>query len=60
MIKKVARKISLTDNDNTQQDLEYWLSRPPTERVAAVDFLREQYYGKTERIKKVVRIVKLK
>jgi hypothetical protein len=31
-------------------DLAYWLSRPPAERLAAIEFLRRQFYdhGKTE------------
>jgi hypothetical protein len=44
-----------------KQNLQYWLSRPPEDRLAAVEFLRRQVYGENlPRIQKVVRVVKLK
>lgn len=37
--------IRLTDGkDDDREYLEYWLSRPPGERIAAVELLREQFY----------------
>ena len=58
MVKKIVKKFSLDNKFIARQDIEYWLSRPPSERVAAVDFLRKQYYGKTERLQRVARVVK--
>jgi hypothetical protein len=43
-----------------RQNLEYWLSRPPEERIEAVEILRRQVYGEdTPRLQRVVRIIKL-
>jgi hypothetical protein len=57
MIKKVVRKNNLHNLQSAKDDLLYWLSRPAEERVAAVDYLRKQYYGSTERLQRVARVV---
>jgi hypothetical protein len=57
MIKKVVRKGSLYSLNSAKDDLLYWLSRPAEERVATVDYLRKQYYGSTERLQKVARVI---
>jgi hypothetical protein len=57
MIKKVIRKINLQSLQSAKEDLSYWLSRPAEERVATVDYLRKQYYGSTERLQRVARII---
>jgi hypothetical protein len=59
MIKKVVRKRRLTDT-SVRDDLAFWLSRPPEERVAAVEILRRQHYGSMPRLKKVARVVNRK
>lgn len=49
----------LADQDN---DLEYWLSRTPQERLTAVEFLRQMTYGydpTTARIDRVLEVVDL-
>jgi hypothetical protein len=59
---KVARKIHLEGEGN---DVAYWLSRPPVERLRALDRMRRMYIkahvapGK-RRLQRVYRIVKLK
>ncbi|MGP8239779.1 MAG: hypothetical protein ACLQVW_30790 [Limisphaerales bacterium] len=59
---KVARKIRLEEDGN---DVAYWLSRPPEERLRALDGMRRMYIkayvapGK-QRLPRVYRIVKLK
>ena len=58
MIKKVVRKSRLHSLNSAKDDLLYWLSRPAEERVATVDYLRKQYYGSTERLQKVARVIK--
>jgi len=57
MIKKVIHKHSLNNTSAAQKDLSYWLSRPSEERLAAVDKLRQQYYGTTPRLQRVARII---
>ena len=51
---------NLNDNNSHKEDLNYWLSKTPQERVAAVDFLRRQYHGSFERLQRVATIIKQK
>ena len=57
MIQKIVKKYHLQDRTTTQEDLAYWLSKTPEERVATVDYLRTQYYGNTPRLQRVARVV---
>ncbi len=59
MIEKTVRKRKLNDPDQIREDREYWMSRPSSERISAVEILRRQYYGNTEGLQRVYRIVKL-
>jgi len=56
LIKKAVIKKNLKDYSSIQEDLAYWRSRSPEERVAAVEFLRRQYYGSTARLQRVARV----
>lgn len=58
MIQKVVNKRSLHDFSSIKEDLIYWLSKTPEERVAAVDYLRRQYHGSTERLQRFARVIK--
>ena len=55
-MKKVVRKGNLHSQSVTD-DLAHWLSRPPEERVEAVEYLRKQYYGSTARLQRVARVI---
>ena len=57
MIKKVVKIADLNDKKLISDDLKYWLSKSPEERVAAVEFLRRQYHGNTERLQRVARVI---
>jgi len=58
MIEKVVKKRKLGDTaEQIKDDLAYWLTKSPGERVAAVDYLRRQYYGDTGRLQRVARVV---
>ena len=59
MIRKMASKHRLDSSLEIKQNLRYWLSRPPEERLAAVDSLRAQVYGDEIRLKRIVRVVRL-
>jgi hypothetical protein len=59
MIKKVVKKTTLADSNDVARDLEYWLSRTAAERFSAVEILRRQVYGDSERLQRVVRVAKL-
>jgi hypothetical protein len=58
MIRKVVNKRDLNGFSSIEEDLAYWLSKTPEERVAAVDYLRKQYYGSTERLQRSARVIK--
>ncbi len=55
-MEKVVTKRKLRDSSH-KDDLEYWLNRPTEERVSAVELLRRQFYGSSERLQRVSRIV---
>lgn len=57
MIKKVVKKTHLKNSLQGNQDLAFWLSKPPQERVAAVDHLRFQIYGNSIRLQRSVRVI---
>ena len=57
MIQKIVKKHRLQERNVTQDDLAYWLSKPPEERVATVDYLRRQYYGNATRLQRVARVI---
>lgn len=42
----IVRKRNLRDHIQDAEDVAYWLSRPVEERLAAVEALRRDYYGK--------------
>ena len=60
MIQKIVKKGTMDELSSIEEDLTYWLSKPPEERVAAVDFLRRQYNGNTARLQRSARIIQLK
>jgi len=45
MMEKVVAKCSLRDWPKVKDSHNYWLSRTPQERIAAVEHLRRYYYG---------------
>jgi hypothetical protein len=57
MIQKIVKKHRLQERTTTQDDLAYWLSKTPEERIAAVEYLRRQYYGNATRLQRVAHIV---
>ena len=59
MIEKVVTKRKLDEVSQRQADLEYWLSRPPEERIQAVFKLRKMFNADDGRIRRVCKVVKL-
>ena len=57
MIEKQVFKRCLKDEAADGRDLAYWLSKTPAERIAAVEELRRQYHGDTERLQRSVRVI---
>lgn len=58
-IEKVVTKIRISEQP---RDLAFWLSKPPQERLAALELIRQEYnrekYGPDNRLQRVCRIVK--
>ena len=57
MIRKVVQIHRMDSHSEIRQNLEYWLSRPPEERIAAVEELWRQVYGDSHRLQRVARVV---
>ena len=50
----------LHDREAARREREYWLSRPPSERMAALDRLREERDGPQPRLARVARVIERK
>ena len=59
MIQKVVNKCDLRDFSSIKDDLIYWLNKTPEERITAVDYLRKQYHGSTERLQRSAQVISL-
>lgn len=57
MIEKVVRKGNLHEFSEIKENLAYWLSKSPEERVAAVEQLRRQQHGDSARLQRTARVV---
>ena len=58
---KIARVVKKGEEPD---DVSYWLSRPATERLLAVEQIREEYniwkYGTQQRFQRVCKVIKRK
>lgn len=54
MMVPVARKVTLSEADDTTRDWEYWLNQSPSQRLKAVTFIIAQSLGKNTRMDKTV------
>lgn len=57
MNKQIVKKHRLDEYDEIKDNLEYWLSRPASERTAAVDKLRMEFNGSPVRFQRTARII---
>ncbi len=57
MIKKVVKKTYLSKEGSVKEDLKYWLEKDPGERISAVDYLRMQANGNSERLQRIARVI---
>ena len=55
----IVRKVALREANDYEQDLNYWLSKTPVERLSAVTFLARQSISKGQRMDKT-KIIKRK
>ena len=56
-IQKIIVKKNLQESSSIGDDLTYWRSRSPEERVATVDYLRRPYHGNTARVQRSARVI---
>ena len=54
MIKKVIKILDLKDKGD---DLAYWLSKSPQERIEAVEILRKQFNGTAKRLQRIIKVI---
>ena len=54
-----VRVFDLGEYDEAEENLKFWLSKSPVERVSAVEILRRQQRGSAARLQRVVRVVEL-
>jgi hypothetical protein len=57
MMQKVVRKMNLRDFSEVKDNLAYWLSKTPEERVGALEYLRRQQNGSSARLQRFARVV---
>ena len=57
MIRKVVNKLTLKDSSSVKGELAYWLSKTAEERIAAVEDLRRQENGSSERLQRTVSVI---
>lgn len=57
MIEKVVRKFDLEGFSEVMENLAFWLSISPEERIAAVEHLRTERHGSAIRLQRSVRVV---
>lgn len=57
MIQKIIHKYNLNPDYEIKQNLQYWLSKTPEQRLDAVELFRRQIYENTQRLQKTARVV---
>jgi flavorubredoxin len=57
MIRKIVAKHRVDSLSEVRQNFLYWSQKSPQERLSAVDFLRSQVYGNTERLQRAARVI---
>lgn len=56
MISKVVKKMNMNEDDSIKEDLKYWLEKDPSERISAVEYLRRQFHGHSDRLQRIARV----
>lgn len=57
VIEKVLKKGKLSEISEIRENLSYWLSRPPEERVSAVEKLRRIAHGDSAGLQRTARVI---
>lgn len=59
----MERTVRITTLKDQPRDRAYWATQPPEARLAAIEFLRQQYMGPThaeQRLQRVCRVARLR
>jgi len=56
-LRRVVRVTTAATHASAHQSHRYWQTRPVTERLAAVEFLRRQHDGAGARLRRVLQLV---
>lgn len=57
MIRKIVIKRNIKDINSIKEDLAYWLSKTPEERIETIEYLRRQRHGSSKRLQRIARII---
>jgi hypothetical protein len=57
VIERVVKKSDLGRHSSIKEDLAYWLSKTPEDRIGAIEFLRRQYHGSSARLQRSARVI---
>jgi hypothetical protein len=57
MIERIVRKGRLEDLSEIKENLHFWLSKTPEERIAEVERLRRERDGRADRLQRTARVV---
>ena len=57
MIRKVVKIKNIKDSNSITDDLNFWLTKSPEDRITAIEYLRRQYDGNTARFQRVARVI---
>jgi hypothetical protein len=56
-MQRVVRKGKLREVSEVKDNLSYWLSKTPEERVEAVEYLRRRLHGSSARLQRSARVI---
>ncbi len=57
MVVKVFFKHDIRLYNEVQQNLAFWLSKDPSERISAVELLRRQNNGNSTRLQRTIQVI---
>lgn len=57
MIEKIVQKRNLKDFSEIRENLAYWLSIPPEERITAIEHLRREHNGGSARLQRYACVI---
>ncbi len=57
MIERVVKKMDIERDSAIKEDLAYWLIKTPEGRISAIEILRRQYHGSSERLQRCARVI---